>query len=253
MMKKSILMLCLLLLNTSTSYAFCILGIGRDCPRGNQQNRDEANNQVYKNNYQSNNSYSREKFDGGNRRELQKGDKSLNQGYAEYRENFFLYEIDLISSPHQEAKTARGETFNRSFAYEYAFNPFVSVKVQRTELEFEGFTSKEEKGNEISDETYTHLHHMALVVLRLYLKNNLVIRGGAGIGLSDLEREWKVGGETKKKKYSGQTMAVQVSLNYLFGDEDIFVGLVQTTIEGQKENSANLGASYYGINFGFAF
>lgn len=236
----------LLLLSISlfffTSIQACFLGrFGKDCPK-NQHNADGNQTIIYNGAIGGPPYASTGNNDGGFLRKNSAGDKSKNQGYADYKEHFLYYAYEVYTAPHQEGFHKSADTANRSIAYEFAFNPFISIKAQRTELFYEGLTADSEMKQE---------HLMALLNLRLYVLNDFVVRAGMGIGRSKIDAS---GANDSRYNFSeeGSTEVVQFSANYIFGDENTFLGISTTTVQGIS-GSNNLGASFYGLNAGLGF
>lgn len=235
MIKKAIFpFILLLLLNFSNTYAWCIMGKGKDC-----KDTVKANNIINVGGYGIGKT---EAEDGAVSRKRGKGNKAKNQGYAEYREHFFFYSYEFYAAPHQNAVRSMNAK-NRSLAYEYAFNPFISFKVIATELYFNSFEDKE---------TLKHEHIGGLINLRIYLLNNFVVRSGVGVATSKIDRSNDNYNE-RDNVFSGQTNIVQMSLMYIWGDENTMIGITNTTVEGRDGDNINLGVSYYGITLGIGF
>lgn len=236
---KKIIFFSILVFIYSTSYACFFKKFGKNCPNKNDGNQVNIYNGGY-------GSYAQSKAqgtsDGGATRKRDAGDKSKNQGYADYKEHFLYYSYELWSAPHQEGFHRSSDTANRSYAYEFAFNPFVSIKGQKTDLLFSGLRS----GHQLKQE-----HLLAIMNLRLYLLNDFVIRAGMGVGRSKIKSEGSsVGNENYEKQ--GSTEVLQFSVNYLFGAENTMLGITSTTIQGISGDK-NLGSSSYGINVGIGF
>ena len=89
---KVVLGFLMLAVFANTALGFCILGKGKDCP-----DKGEANSPtiIFANSPPS----SQQSNDGGYLSKLQKGDKSQEQGYAEYKEHFLYYAYQVYSSP----------------------------------------------------------------------------------------------------------------------------------------------------------
>jgi len=227
---------------SSQVYAGCYLGrFGKDCK---VVNNNEGTNVTINNNPGTGNGppYARTGGDGGFLRKISAGDKSKNQGYADYKQHFLYYAYEVYSAPHQEGFYKSADTSNRSIAYEYAFNPYVSFKAQKTELFFKGLS-----GNSSMKQD----HLLAMLNLRYYILNDFVVRAGAGIGRSKVSSN---GAEDERYNFTeeGSTEVVQFSAMYIFGDENTFLGVATTTIQGISGTN-NLGASSYGLNAGIGF
>jgi hypothetical protein len=225
----------------SNAYSYCIFGKGKDCVTKNKNKGNQVN--IYNN---QPNGYgppyaAAGNQDGAQLRKILAGDKSKNQGYADYKKHFVYYGYDFYAVPHQDGYYKSAETDNRSIAYEYAFNPYISFKAQRTELYFQGL---------VGSSQMKHEHLFGLINLRLYILNDFVIRTGIGIGRSKIDAV----SEEERFNHSteGSTEVVQFSANYLFGDENTFVGISTTTIQGSTGDS-NLGVSSYTMNAGMGF
>jgi hypothetical protein len=223
----------LLLSFPEEGFSYCILkkingGFGNTCD-------EPVNNNILSvgigYGYQKN-----QNIDGGLKNKNDKGSKSKYQGYAEYRRNFIYYGWEFIASPHQKA-TRSSNSENRSFGYEYAFNPFLSAKIQQQEVFFNGFDPEEE---------IKHRHTFVLLNLRIYLLDALVFRSGLGIGEGEFKRKGS-DVDSENGKFSGQTNVAQMSLFYIFGDESLMLGITQTTIDGEDNDKENIGISNYGL------
>lgn len=239
---RTLLFVAISFLFVSTIQAGCFLGrFGKDCPR--HQHNADGNQTIIYNGAIGGPPYARGGgSDGGALRKRNAGDKSKNQGYAEYKEHFLYYAYEVYSAPHQEGFYKSADTANRSIAYEYAFNPFISFKAQRSELFYEGLSG----GSSMKQE-----HLMALLNLRIYVLNDFVVRAGMGMGKSKINAE---GAEDNRYNFTeeGSTEVVQFSANYIFGDENTFLGISTTTVQGISGEN-NLGASFYGLNAGIGF
>lgn len=80
--------------------------------------------------------------------------------------------------------------------------------------------------------------------------DNLVFRAGGGIGLSSIDSS----SSEKERDYKedGVTEIIQFSCSYLFGNENTFVGLTSTTMQGVSDDK-NLGFSSYSAHVGIGF
>lgn len=235
---KSIFILLVLLAFYFNAQAWCVFNKGNTCePKQSDENSSQVN--IY-NGAIGGPSYAKRE-DGGNLRRRLAGDKSKNQGYANYKKHFLYYAYEVYSVPHQEGFHKSTSTNNRSIGYEYAFNPYISVKAQRTELFFEGLSSSSEM---------KHEHLMGLLNLRVYVLKDFVVRAGLGVGRSKINAASKNGEYNFKKE--GSTEVIQFSAMYIFGDENTFLGVSTTTLQG-KSGETNLGASSYGLNAGIGF
>lgn len=235
---KKVLLLSILIITYSQAFSWCILRRGTTCD--NSAYRSEGNQVII--NGALGGPPSSSESDGGLLRKRAAGDKSKNQGYADYKEHFLYYAYEVYAAPHQEGFYKSADTSNRTIAYEYAFNPFISFKAQRTELYFEGLNS----GSEMK-----HEHLLGMLNLRIYVLNEFVVRAGLGMGRSKIEAK---GSEDERYNFmeEGSTEVVQFSAMYIFGDENTFLGVSTTTVQGVSGEN-NLGASSYGLNAGIGF
>lgn len=235
---KKIFILAIALFLSSEAYSWCVMNRGNTCQPKQKGNSNSQVN-IY-NGAIGGPSYAKSD-DGGFLRRRLAGDKSQNQGYADYKRHFVYYAYEVYSVPHQEGFHKSAETGNRSIGYEYAFNPFISIKGQRTQLFFDGLGSSSEM---------KHEHLIALLNLRVYVLNDFVVRAGIGMGRS------KINAVSSDSDYDfskeGSTEVVQFSAMYIFGDENTFVGATTTTVQG-KSGETNLGTSSYGLNAGIGF
>ena len=222
-----------------TQVSACILGrFGKDCPNRYKEQDNQIN--IYNGGITGppSASASNTNQDGGFLRKQDAGDKSKNQGYADYTEHFLYYTYEAYAAPHQDGFYKSSETDNNSIAYEYAFNPFLSLKAQRTQLFFEGLKT---------DTSLKQEHILGMLNLRIYILNDFVVRAGIGMGQSKVEAS----STDEEYAYSeeGTTEVIQFSANYLFGNESTFVGFTTTTIQGVA-GDRNLGTSSYGVTAG---
>jgi hypothetical protein len=235
---KNVILLLMALFIANNAYSFCLFGHGDDCPETTPKE-----NQV--------NIFNgalgigtpvpeKKEVDGGVLRKQEAGDKSKNQGYSTYKEHAIYYSYEFYAVPHQEGFKKSSGTDNRSIAYEYNFNPYLSAKLQKMELSFEGTS-----GGDMKQE-----HLFATFNLRLYILNNFVVRTGIGLGKSNIDSS----SDDSRYNYAteGTTEVLQFSVNYLFGNEDTFVGVSTTTLQGVS-GDRNLGTSSYGLSAGLGF
>jgi len=225
---------------SSDAFAWCVVGRGTTCDKSKK--RDRSSGQINNNYFGIEGSGGTRNPDGGHLRKQDAGDKSKNQGYSDYKKHFIYYAYEVYSAPHQEGFHKSSDTNNKSIAYEFAFNPFISFKAQRTELFYSGLSGDSEMKQE---------HLIALLNLRVYLLEDFVVRAGLGIGRSKIDAS---GASDDRYNFDeeGSTEVVQFSANYIFGDENTFVGISTTTIQGIS-GERNLGSSSYGLNAGIGF
>lgn len=242
---KKIIFTSIILLFAFEVFAICLPGRwGERCRERREAERREKRINTQINNYLSPalSGAGQRRRDGGYERKVDAGDKSKNQGYATYKKHFLYYAYEIYVAPHQEGFYKSSETNNRSIGYEYAFNPFISIKGQKSDLFFKGLSGDSEMKQE---------HLIALLNLRIYVLNDFVVRSGIGVGQSKVESK---GSDDPRYNISeeGNTEVLQFSAMYIFGDENTFIGITNTTIQGSAGDK-NIGSTSYGLNAGLGF
>lgn len=243
-MIKYLLGACIVVLFTaSTAQAWCLAGKGTTCdiPENNSfypPSTAQSQNTI---NINSQASSPSGPSDGGILNKLSKGDKSKEQGYAKYKKHFLYYGYQFYSTPNQNYLKKSTSPANRSLGYEYAFNPFVSLKLEKFQLQYEGVEEQQMKQE-----------HMALTLnARIYLLNHFVLRAGAGISNTKINKsgEEETGFDQSK---GGTTEVIQVSIFYIFGDEDTMIGFTSSTFTGLA-GTENIGSSNLALNVSIGF
>ena len=227
---KNILFMLVFIAYSSSVFGFCIAGRGTTC---SGKKNEDVNNQtiIYTNSSTPPNA---SQSDGGISRKIEKGDKSQEQGYSEYKQHFIYYGYHFYSTPSQNYLKKSASTGNRSIGYEYAFNPFVSFKAEQFELNYKG----------VSDQEMKQKHTALTINLRRYLLDVFVLRAGIGLAKTDINKSGE--GSSWDTNKSGTTEVLQISAFYIFGDEDTMLGVSSTTFTGLS-GTENIGSSSYAI------
>lgn len=223
------------LFSPAISFSWCVAGYGSSCSGEKtilSQNREQtpSNINIYASQPQTIPYQVPQRIDGGEKRRLEAGDKSKNQGFTEYKKHFFSYTYHFSAYPHHNSQKSN-ETQNYSLSYEFAFNPFFSLISDYTNLKFKenGF-----KG----DGQVRHLHFTTKLLFRIYPYESWVFKAGGGVTAS----------ETKDDQDKNDTIAeaYEVALYKIFGDESLMLG-ARMMINGGHEKENSTGFTAVGI------
>ena len=213
--------------------AWCAGKIGTTCKRHVEEENGVQNNFILDSvGLQS-------KSDGADDRRVEDGDRSENQGYAQYKRWAIGIMVSAYAVPYQDGNQYAGVEGISGFL-EHNISEFFTI----------GATFIDQKFSHLSDETDDDIHHKhvaAYAGIRTWITNRSIIFGKIGIADSKVD--------FLGEQYSGTTEFMSVGYEYALDESDSSrIGYRYISIAGKDSGAErNIGMSLHGITFQVLF
>lgn len=220
----------LVLFSYSNLMAWCIAGRGTTCIA--KQENQGAGIQL---NFGGGNN-----ADGAESRKVEGGDKSKNQGYADYKRWAVGMMVSVYAVPHQDGNQYTGVD-GLSVFFEHNISEFFTIGVTHIDQKFSHLEE------EFQEDDIRHKHTAAYIGLRTWITNRSVIR--VNVGMADSEVSYL------DENLNGSTEFMSVGYEYALDDSDSSrIGYRYISLAGQDNSKTrNIGMSAHGITFQVLF